>query len=126
MKRTIVIEILLLIAAIAMIACCVQFFVMVANDLETIEWFKQENQEYLSWYRFVLQYSIFGSLSLLATLADLAAMVLIALRDIPKLKAWIEQRKAARKVAKAEKAEADKQTRIAMLQAELDQLKKDE
>lgn len=126
MKRTILIEILLLIAAIVMIACCVQFFIIVANDLETIEWFKQENQEYLSWYRFVWQYSIFGSLSLLAALADLAAMILIALRDIPKLKAWVERRKAARADAKAEKAEADKQARIAALQAELDQLKKDE
>ena len=74
-------------------------------------------------------YFPFGLMSLFAALATLAAMIIIAIKDFPvfqPLLAKLNAKRDARKQAKAEKAEADKQARIEQLQSELEQLKKDE
>ena len=66
------------------------------------------------------------------SLAGIAAMVLIAIKDFPvfkplaeKLQAKLQARRQINVQAKADRAEANKQARIEQLQAELDELKKD-
>lgn len=64
-----------------------------------------------------------------AAIADFTSIVLIAVFPLPGIKPLVEKvqaRREARFAARAEKAEADKQKRIEELQAELDELKKDE
>lgn len=76
-------------------------------------------------YRFLTH----GLLALLAALCTLAAMIMIAIKDFPCFKPLIDKFKARREAkaeAKTEKAVADKQARIEQLQAELNELKKDE
>lgn len=74
-----------------------------------------------------------GILALLASLSTLVAMIIIAIKDFPFFKPLVDKfnakraaRKEQRAAVKAEQAEAAKQARIEQLQAELDELKKDE
>lgn len=78
-------------------------------------------------------YFPYGILSLLATLGTLVALIFVAIKDFPVFKPLIDKfnakraaRKEQRAAVKAEQAEEAKQARIEQLQAELDELKKDE
>lgn len=141
MKKTILIEILL-------------FFVFVWLIYGTVIWWSSANYEVVELKHFLTNFSpdnfatfetytntlaglksytaravTCAIISTLATLSTLAAIIVIAIKDISCFKLLIDKIKAKleeRKIAKAEKAEADKQARIEQLQAELDELKKDE
>ena len=123
MKRTIVIEILLLFATVVLLTLgiwCIKVSILNFKILH-----KLPKSDLINIYR----YLIFGICGILAALATLAAMILVALKDFPVFKPMLDKLSAkrdARKQAKAAKAVADKQARIERLQSELDALKKDE
>lgn len=140
MKKTIIIEILCLIAFCIILACAIKFLSYAHEvSLNIIE--LQKELVYDSSYERIIdsvkEYRTvalsYGIPALLAALATLAAMVLIALKDFPVFKPMLDKlaakradRKQANDTAKAEKAAAEKQARIERLQSELDALKKDE
>lgn len=66
-------------------------------------------------------------LSMVGTITDIIAMVLVALKDsvFKPILDKLEAKKQARNEAKALKAEEAKQAKIAELQAQLEELKKD-
>ncbi|MCH5162891.1 MAG: hypothetical protein J1G38_05325 [Clostridiales bacterium] len=127
MKKAVVVEILLLLILAVSIACAVEFFV-VYNDTMNHVYHLVEGTPFLVQYdvKDVSSLMICGIFSILAALAALAIMIIIAIKDFPVVKQYINNLKAKRAVAKSEKAEADKQARIEKLQAELDELKKNE
>ena len=112
MKKTIVIEILLLFVFSVLFAFCVIYLndaVYYFNPLRGLE-------------RLALLELIYGLIFLIAAIVDLVVMFLIATRDIPKLKQAIENRKQRAAARKEAKKQADKRKRIEELQAELDEL----
>lgn len=139
MKKTIVIEILLLFV----VAWLIPIMIYHAENIEmyrTLISIYKENPDAFS-YESTLAHTIqnlntqiiYFVFTLLAALATLAAMILVALKDFPVFKPLLDKlaakradRKQANDTAKAEKAAADKQARIERLQSELDELKKDE
>lgn len=124
MKRTIMVEILLLFTFVVVLTLgiwCLKAGIMNFNALHNYQ--EQELAKY------AYMYLIFGICGILAALATLTVMVIIALKDFPVFKPMLDKltaKRADRKQAKAEKAAADKQARIERLQSELDALKKDE
>lgn len=116
MKRAIAIEVLLLFTLGALIALSAFCFYVTIIDIK------------LFW-DVVYIYLSFAILATLATVADIIAIVLIAFKEFPVFKPLVDKYKA-RKQAKAEaaaiKAETARRARIEQLQAELDELKKDE
>ena len=110
MKKSIIIEILLLFIFAVLIAISIIFLQKSISQLTAAPEYHWEAIDERA--RAELMYGIF---LLLAAIADLVVIVLIALKDFPKIKQSIETRKTARK-------EAKKQKRIADLQAELDKL----
>ena len=130
MKRTIIIEILLLFVLAVLLACTIKLFVYI-NDL------KEEMEAYGLTSGF--GYAVYsGRIStatsyviptFIAAIATAVAMVLVAVFNLPAFKPLVDEmkaRKEQRAAAKAELAEVAKQQRIEKLQAELDELKKDE
>ncbi len=74
-------------------------------------------------------YLIRGILALVAAVVVIAVMIIIAIKDFPCFQPLVDkykERKEKRAAEKAERTEAAKQERIEQLQAELDELKKDE
>lgn len=129
MKRTIVIETFLLLTVILLI-CCGAFLFRYAEDLKLSIRLSGADEMVIERLNETLS---LGILTIIFSFANLAAMALIAVQNFPcfkplldKLKAKHDAQKAAKETAAAEKAEADKQARIEKLQAELDELKKDE
>ncbi len=129
MKKTILIELLLLFGFSVALACSIKLFVYANGCIETIEIFR-EYADVVESYRGAMHTAISYAIpSLIAALGTLAAGIIIAVKDFPCFKPLIDKFKAKREakaVAKTEKAEADKKARIEQLQAELDELKKDE
>lgn len=127
MKRTIVIEILLLFTVIVHLTLGIWCIKVSYLNFQHIHGVPAEiASDLLSG---AYKYLIRGIFALLAALATLAAMILIALKDFPVFKPMLDKlaaKRDMRKQAKAEKAVADKQARIERLQSELDELKKDE
>lgn len=127
MKRTIVIETILLITVILLICCSVYLF-------DDVKWFRfliRHSMEDEQTVKLLYKELSLGILTIIFAVANLAAMALIAVQNfqcfkplLDKLKAKRDARKAAKETAAAEKAEADKQARIEQLQNELDELKK--
>lgn len=105
MKKTIIIELLL-------------FFVLVLLiDIDV---------RYIMGAVYGYSFNILSIFFAICTFFLLAAMVLVALRDIPAMKAIIDKYKQKKKDNKAIKTAQKKQARIEKLQVELDELKKDE
>lgn len=143
MKRTIIIEVLLLLILAVLIACTSMAFIYVTDmnyHITQLSGAGLDNPQYqliegtIKYYKgnthIVLSFAV---PTLVAALCDLAAMVLIALHNFPCFKPLIDKlaaKRAAQKqataTAKAEKAETAKQARIEQLTAELNELKKDE
>lgn len=139
MKKTIVIEILLLFVLALLIAVAVDYadFIGIYNDMiaET-----KRHPEYVSYSRTLAHeiqirntYISYFVPTILAAFATLAAIIILAIRDFPVFKPLVDKfkakraaRKEQRAAEKTEQAETAKQERIAELQAELDELKKDE
>lgn len=140
MKKTIFIEVLLAFVFCAAVATTVYFFKAVSTTLNSIEYLKtaymdeQQRQELISLLRDnITTFLSYGIPSLLAALATVAAGILIALKDFPVFKPFVDrlaakhaERKQRRNEQKTAQAEENRQARIASLQAELDELKKDE
>lgn len=133
MKKTIVIEILLGFALGILIMFAVMEFRACYYYLEAIEIYKELGQDYSDINRAISQVILYGTLALLAALATLAVMSITAIKDFPVFKPLVDKfnakraaHKEQREAIKAEQAEAAKQARIEQLQAELDELKKDE
>ena len=123
MKKTIIVEILLLFASCMLIAFACWEFIALHNYLVFFDETSGITQQLMTR----------GILALLASLATLAAIIIIAIKDFPVFKPLVDKfnaKRAAykeqREAVKAEQAEAAKQARIEQLQAELDELKKDE
>lgn len=138
MKKTIIVETALIVILAISITFAVEYWGLTSKLIDELKIFKNNfnPSNYFSYYPELNYYhntikhnAIYGSLSLIAAFATLAAMVLIALKDFPVFKPMLDKltaKRADRKQAKAEKAAADKQARIERLQSELDELKKDE
>lgn len=131
MKKTIVIEFLLLFVFCVALISGIVFCDYAAGVTKTYKELGQELgdsfvKESLQYIRKALSY---GIPCLLAAAATLASIVIIAIKDFPCFKPLLDKLHAKREahaVAKAEKAEADKQARIERLQSELDELNKNE
>lgn len=140
MKKTIIIEIILVLVFCVLIACAIKLlayahysmqFVERLQDMSLDEVTRQDiSQQTKKYISTALSY---GIPSLLAALATVAAGILIALKDFPVFKPFVDrlaakhaERKQRRSEQKTAKAEENRQSRIASLQAELDELKKDE
>ena len=124
MKKTIIIEFLLLFASAVLMYFCVMYWNGVKNNIEH----NILNSSYANlvdaFYK-TLTYAILFTLVLLTTLT---AIILIAIKDFPVFKPLLDKlnaHKQKRVQAKAERAEADKQTKIAELEAQLEELKND-
>lgn len=133
MKKTIVIEILLSFILSILILFAFLEFRGIYYNFQAIKYLESMGQEYIDFSDSTRQFAIYGSLAVLASLATIAVMVLIAIKDFPVFKPLVDKfnakraaHKEQREAIKAEQAEAAKQARIEQLQAELDELKKDE
>ncbi len=110
MKRAIVIEVLLLFVLVVLILGCIGFWDMTIRSFYYNELIKAF---------FYLPSCILISL---ATIADIAVIVLVTLKELPAFKPLIDKLK----LSKEERKQIKKQARIEKLQDELDELKKDE
>lgn len=137
MKRTVFIEILLLVVLGVLLYISINSFIGASRSFIWAKRFSEEAyEEYIiETYRSqAMRLLLFGLLLYLpAALADIAAMVLIAVKEFPVFKPLTDKiaarhaaRKDARAAAKTAKAEAEKQKRIEELEAELHNLNKDE
>ena len=136
MKRTVFIEILLLVVLGVLLYIAINSFIGASQSFSWAKRFSEEGEDYIiETYRSqAVRLLLFGLLLYLpAILADVAAMTLIAVKEFPVFKPLTDKiaarhaaRKEARNTAKAAKAEAEKQKRIEQLEAELHSLKKDE
>ena len=120
MKKQIVIEILLLFVLAVLIAISTNFL---QTSITHFNHYHSENYEVFK--EWGIQQLVWGIFALLACIADIAVMVLVALKDFKLFMPLIEKhnaRKAQIAAARAAKADADKQKRIEELQAELDDL----
>ena len=141
MKRTIIIHILLLVALAALLMAMINSFINVSNAYRYIDLLRSLGQQTSYDYSYEIsqvhdsatQLILYGSAYFIAVLADVAAMVLIAVKEFPVFKPLTDKIaarhaacKEARAAAKAAKAETEKQKRIEQLEAELHSLKKDE
>lgn len=115
MKKTILIELLLSFVAIILTYRCAYSWYYVSLYIDT-QIFNDGFQLELS----------SGILFILSILAIIAVMVLTALKNFKRITDKLQARKEKRNQVKAERAEAEKQKRIAALQSELEELKKDE
>lgn len=119
MKRDIAIGVLLLFVLIVLVLGCIMFFDLTIRNF----YFAMYHPEFLKSATFYIPHCIFV---LLATIADITAIVLLTLKEFPLFKPLVDKFKARKEKNKQEKAEAERQARIEQLQAELDELKKDE
>lgn len=129
MKRTIIIEVLLLFILGVLIS------LFVTHIDQTITWFGDINWNIEQGFEPIdivykraytnLTYSIFSSL---ASVFDIAIMIIIAIQNFKAFQPIIEKyhsRKSNRLAARQAKAEEEKQKQIAELEKKLDELKKD-
>lgn len=139
MKKTIIIEILLLFAFCVALACAIKILNYAVDAKKLLDRFLNGNlvytdstiqnesiKYYTELYHAALSY---GIPALFAAVATLAAMIIIAIKDFPAFKPLVNKFKAHKEqhdAAKAEQTKIAKQERINKIQAELDELKKDE
>ncbi len=134
MKKSILLTAFLIFIFIVLIVLDIYFWQAVNSYIQTIQTLKGFNdiqyQEAISDYQQGLnKLAIYGSITTIASLANLTAIMLIATKYLPIFKTIsnkLAAHKEQRAQAKAERAEADKQARIAELEKQLEELKKDE
>ncbi len=119
MKRAVLIEVLLLFALAVLIAVGAKYISMSVVSFDTASWISTDASDFI---KYGVEYLTYGLLALLAAAADIVAMVLIALKEFPVFKPFIDKRRAR----KAERKEADRQARIEALESELEELKGDD
>ena len=125
MKKTIIVEILLLFVLAVLLAFCIKIWNYIALLIEWATGVDEASASYV--YESVYIALPYSLLTLIALPITLFVIILIALKDLPVFKPLADKltaRKEKRTQAKAERAEADKQARIAELENELEELKK--
>ena len=119
MKKTIIIELLLVIA----ISLLIYPWILYLQSLNLYITFNAFNERgFVDCITMVILLS-------LPIIANLTAIILIAIKDFPVFKPLLDKlnaRKQKRAQEKAVRAEADKQAKIAALEAQLQELKKDD
>ena len=136
MKKTIAIEIILTLIFAVLLMSAIIAFKYIPLFRSYIDWYQSLSTDYPDYdmvsvaatnYEFFIQkLLIIGIPSLIAAVADLAAIIIIAVKDIPQVKQHIADFKIRRQERRAEHTAVAKRERIDKLQAELDELKKDE
>ena len=128
MKKIILIELLLCFAMAVLLAECILCFKVCVGHFENYysEFFIATKELNLQW---AIEYLFRGIASLLACIAVIIIIGMIAVRNFKVFQPLIDKHNARKQelaAARAAKADADKQKRIEELQAELQELKKDE
>lgn len=132
MKKTILIETLLLFLLAVIISVCVQEWKFVdatllnLNDKHLVDIATPDIIE--TWKNNLQNYYIYAIFTTIAGLLDVLIIILVIITDFPVFKLIHEktnERKIQRAQAKAETAEANKQRKIMALEAQLEELKKD-
>lgn len=139
MKKTVIIEILLLFVFGFLLAILTMFFRSLQNNIQGLNMLESFNNpdyygESIDLTKKTINTDIiYIVFTILSCFADIAVIVLIAIKDFPvfqpivdKYTAWATARKADNQAKANEVAEAKKQQRIADLEKELNELKKDE
>ena len=124
MKRTLFIEILLVLIFSLLIALNIYLWRDATTFKKVLDTFS-DPEPYIKSCNIRFTYSV---LALIANFSTFLAMILVAIKDLPvfqPLRDKFAMRKSARLQAKAEKSKAEKQARIEQLQAELEELKRD-
>ncbi len=128
MKKYIIGNILLIFVLAVLIAFSISRFELAQNHYEYYK--SLTNAQEIELYKeLYINAVIYGILFLVAAFADLIAIILFSLKGTTGFQAIYDKllaRKSARNAAKAEQAEAKKQDKIKALEAELEELKKDE
>lgn len=123
MKKVITIETILLFAFVLTMHFCVNYWI----GIKLLVDYNAVNNNEQNWEIFCRSLTN-ATLVTFILLSIIMSMILIAIKDLGCFKpmlAKIEAMKQARNEAKAEKAVVDKQARIAKLEKELEELKKD-
>lgn len=127
MKRTIIVEVLLVFILAVLIVAAVHHWEWYNAWSSQIQDYTENGFPYGNAMKDAMaglaQFRTYGIFDILAMLADFAAMVCLTIPAIKKLKDKIAAKHSEHKTAKAE---ADKQARIEQLKADLEELKKDE
>ena len=131
MKKIVVIEILLLFVFAVLIACTTKLFIYITELNEEMIKYGIDTQAFgYQIYKGRLNTATSYAIpTLIASIADLVVIVIIAIKDFTVFKpiaVKFNAHKEKRAEARAEKVEIAKQQRIEKLQAELNELKKDE
>lgn len=135
MKKTVIIEILLVCVLAILLSCAIISLRDIPSMNDYIEYFTNldpkdgnyeiayiiaSNTEY-----YVNTFLSIGIPTLIAAVADLAAIIIIAIKDFPIIKRWVDNFKTKCATKKQIRNTIAKQKRIKQLQSELDELKKD-
>lgn len=136
MKKAIIIEVLLFTVFAALLTCTIVAFKDVSAFQSYIDWFRSLPLDYPdydlvsvsanNYELFIQKLLIIGIPAIIAAIADLTAIIIIAVKDMPKVKQHITDIKHRHAERRAENAAVAKRERIDKLQAELDELKKDD
>lgn len=129
MKRIVFIEIVLTLTTILLICCCAAFFWYATQLKPSLQpnLFEESYRQIL-----VRNYAItitLAILSIIFAITNIVVMFFTALNNLSAFKPLADKlaaKRAAREEQRAEQAVVAKQERIAKLEAELDELKKDE
>lgn len=121
MKRSIIIEILLIFVLGVLLSVTI---LNLQSIISSINWYKN-NAEFYSWEEYAKEtnfaaYIIRLVFYLLATIANLGAIILIAVKDFPVFNPVVDKHTAR----KAERTAAKKQAKITELEAQLEELRK--
>lgn len=122
MKKTIIIEILLLFILSILLMFTILHFMSAASWFDVIRHDIEQVFDVSSSYKYATEQIIEGLFALLACIADIAVMVVIALKDLNSVKSFVNKLHTKNE----NKKNARKQKRIEKLQAKIDALHGDD
>lgn len=122
MKKKIIIEILLLFILSILLMFTILHFMYAASWFDVIRHDIEQGFDVSSSYKYATERIIEGLFALLACIADIAVMVVIALKDLNSVKSFVNKLHTKNE----NKKNARKQKRIEKLQAKIDALHGDD
>lgn len=122
MKKTIIIEILLLFILSILLMFTILHFMYAASWFDVIRHDIEQGFDVSSSYKYATEQIIEGLFALLACIDDIAVMVVIALKDLNSVKSFVNKLHTKNE----NKKNARKQKRIEKLQAKIDALHGDD
>ena len=122
MKKTIIIEILLLFILSILLMFTILHFMYAASWFDVIRHDIEQGFDVSSSYKYATERIIEGLFALLACIDDIAVMVVIALKDLNSVKSFVNKLHTKNE----NKKNARKQKRIEKLQAKIDALHGDD